>query len=408
MTTASQTDELNLDPFDDELLQDPYPAYARLRADAPVVWNPFVRTWWVARYDDVLAGLASRTGYSAKTSVYQLGVTSDVDLGNLGRTNTLPTTDPPDHTRLRQIANKAFVPRAITDYRPRIRALVREYFDRAVEEDESDIVAGLAQSLPITIIAEILGVPPERSAGFKSASVDMMRAFTGDRLTPQDAQRATAAVRDLEELFEELRVQRQAEPREDLLTRLAEAEVDGDRLSRNEYLATCLLLMLGGNETTTNSIGSMFLLLATNPDQYRELRADPGLIEGTVEEALRLLGPVQWAVRRARQDIEIAGTMVPAGAGVSFLLASAGRDERHFPDAGRFDVSRDDGEHFAFGRGQHTCLGAQLARAEMQEALAVAAERCAALEITRPDAVRWGGSFQSRGLLTLPMKFRPA
>src|SRR5262249_7662715 len=154
--------------------------------------------------------LTDQTHYSARTTAYQLGVTGEVDLGNFGRTNTLPTTDPPDHNRLRQIANKAFVPRAIDEYRPRIRTLAGEYFDRALDNGTSDVVTELAETLPITVIAELMGVPSERSAGFKADSIDMMRAFTGPRMTKDDADRAGSAVRRLEALFDELRVERLA------------------------------------------------------------------------------------------------------------------------------------------------------------------------------------------------------
>lgn len=391
---------LVVDPFDDAVLQNPFPAYQRLREEAPVQWNDAVGTYWVSRYDDVYAGVFNDADFSAKTTAYQLGVTSRVDLGAFGRTNTLPTSDDPDHARLRRISNKAFVSRAIDDYRAQISEIVNRYFDEAIGAGPVDIVSGLAVALPILVIAEVMGIPTSEVAQFKQASLDMMKAFTGPKMTQEEGERATAAVRYLEALFEEARLDRQRAPRVDLLTRLAEAEASGEQLSRQEYLATCMLLLLGGNETTTNSIGSMFYLLAANEDQFAEFRGERELVNQAVEEALRVYGPVQWSVRRARTDVVIAGQTIPKGSGVSFLLASANHDGDHYPDPDRFVVRRNPKDHMAFGRGRHVCLGAPLARAEMQAVAQAVWERCGRLELLTTDPV-WGGSLQSRGVESL-------
>lgn len=405
MTRTQGLQEFSIDPFDPGLLQDPFTVWSTLRRDAPVVWNATVGTFWVARYADVREGIFDDKEFSARTTAYQLGVTSDVDLGSFGRTNTLPTTDEPDHNRLRQIANKAFVPRAIAEYRSRIEELVDGYLDDAIGSGEVDIVTGLAETLPILVISELMGIPTDEAREFKRASINMMKAFTGPNMTPHEGQEATAAVRYLEDLFDSVRVQRQQEPKEDLLTRLAEAEAAGSKLSRPEYLATCLLILLGGNETTTNSISSLVYLFGSNPDQFAALRADPELVNSAVEEALRMLGPVQWAVRKARHDMTIAGTAIPKGSGVSFLLGSANRDGDKYPDPDRFDVTRNPTDHLAFGRGRHLCLGAPLARAELRAVAGALVRRCSSIDL-RTTAPTWGGSLQSRGierlLVTLP------
>jgi cytochrome P450 len=405
--STGEAASLTVNPFDFDVLQDPFPMYRRLRDEAPVQWNDAVGTYWVSRYDDVHAGVFNDRDFSAKTTAYQLGVTSGVDLGSFGRTNTLPTSDPPDHARLRQIANKAFVPRAIAQYRPHIATIVDEYFDQALGAGEVEIVSGLAESLPILVIAAVMGIPAAEAARFKRASLGMMKAFTGPNMTPDEGQQATEAVRYLEELFDAARIDRQRAPKADLLTRLAEAEAEEQRLSRREYLATCLLLLLAGNETTTNSISAMFYLLATHKDQLAAVRADPGLADQMVEEVLRILGPVHWSVRRARTDVEIAGTTVPAGSGVSFLLASANCDERHYPEPDKFLVGRNPADHLAFGRGRHLCLGAPLARAEMQAVANAIVQRCADIELRTPELV-WGGSLQSRGIQSLKIALRAA
>lgn len=407
VATSSEGSPLTVDPFDAAILQDPYPVYARLRREAPVQWNDAVGTYWVSRYDDVYAGVFNDKDYSAKTTAHQLGVTSSVDLGHFGRTNTLPTSDPPDHTRLRQISNKAFVPKAIADYRPQITKIVDSYFDEVVGGGVVDLVSGLAESLPIQVIAAVMGIPTSEATDFKHASLSMMKAFTGPRMTAEEGQRAAESVRYLEELFDAARIERQREPRADLLTRLAEAEGTGERLTREEYLATCLLLLLAGNETTTNSITSMVYLLATHPDEFAQFKSDPDLVNPAVEEALRVLGPVQWSVRRARTEITVAGHTIPKGSGVSFLLASANQDEDHYPDASHYRVRRNPTDHLAFGRGRHICLGAPLARAEMQAVAQAIWDRCGRLELMTTDPV-WGGSLQSRGIESLDVAFHAA
>ncbi len=398
---------LAVDPFDPGLLQDPYPVYARLRRDAPVQWNDSVGTFWVSRFDDVYAGVFNDKDYSAKTTAYQLGVTSSVDLGQFGRTNTLPTTDAPDHTRLRQITNKAFVPKAVGGYRAQIAEIVDGYFDEVLNAGEVDVVGELSEALPILVIAKVMGIPTSEATQFKRASLDMMKAFTGPKMTPEEGELASAAVRYLEALFDEARLARQQAPKDDLLTRLAEAEASGDRLSREEYLATCMLMLLAGNETTTNSITSMIYLLGRDPEQFATFHADAGLVNPTVEEALRILGPVQWVVRRARADMAIAGVMIPKGSGVSFLLASANNDESHYPEPEKFLVRRNPTDHIAFGRGRHLCLGAPLARAEMQAVATAIAERCSRVDLVTSNPV-WSGSLQSRGIESLTVAFRAA
>jgi cytochrome P450 len=393
---ANAGEKITIDPFDDAVLQNPYPVYERLRRDAPVLWNEAIGTWWVSRYEDVFVGLLSDE-FSAKTTASQLGITGEVDLGNFGRTNTLPTTDPPDHIRLRRIANRSFLPRAISDFRPRIETIANDLLSAAIGAGVVDIVGTVTETLPILVIAELLGVPTSEAATFKRSSLDMMKAFNGPRMSADEARRAETAVRDLEELFESLRIDRQHRPQSDILTTLAEAEADGAKLSRQEYLATCVLLLVAGNETTAGSLAAAVYLLGKNPVQYQALKEEPTLVDSATEEILRILGPVHWVVRRAKRDTDIAGCTVPAGQAVSFLLGSANRDETHFSNPDVFDVARAPSDHVAFGRGSHQCLGAPLARAEIQVFLGALLDNCGRIQLV-DDHPRWTGSLQSRSL----------
>jgi len=281
--------------------------------------------------------------------------------------------DPPLHTRLRAIIMRTFTPRAIAALEPRIRALSRELLDPLIAHGSMDVATDFAVPLPLMVIAEMLGVPAADRGPLKRWS----EAILGLSEAVAGGETAARAVTAFREAKEEMRPhvlrwieERRAAPRDDLITRLVEAEVDGERLSEEDILGFFQLLLLAGSETTTNLIGSAVLCLAENPDQLARLRADPGLAPSAIEEALRHRPPVLAVFRQTRRTVEVGGKMIPAGKLVLAMIGSANRDPRQFPNPRRFDIGRDPNAHVAFGHGVHFCIGAPLARLEARVGLA--------------------------------------
>ena len=353
---------MEFNPFDPDTRRDPYPAYARLRAEAPVYKIEPLGMYAVSRYDDVLhvlnhPELFSSTGFT-ETRIHE---------GDEPVTMMI-FADPPDHTRLRNLVNRGFTPKMIADLAPRIRQVTGELIDRIAERGETDLIADLAMPLPVTIIAEILGVEPERKDDFKRWSDWIVLDFAG-QIPAEDQDQRQRDMDQFRDYFEEVVAERRAHPTGDLISALVRAEAEQQALTAHEVLAFIILLLVAGNETTTNLIGNMTIALLAHPDQLAKLRADPSLVPNAVEEALRYDAPVQFLFRRAAQDVELAGTPIPAGSMVTVFFGSANRDERKYPDAERFDVTRDATGHVAFGHGIHFCLGAPLARLEGRIAL---------------------------------------
>ncbi|MDP9070127.1 MAG: cytochrome P450, partial [Actinomycetota bacterium] len=361
---------------------DPYPRYARLRAVAPVHHSAF-GFWALSRYDDCqqllrhpgvgkdFSGVVNALGLSDEERAAQDRFRND-------RSNML-TTDPPDHTRLRGLVTRAFTPRTVETLRPRIVALVDELLD-AFGTREVDVMDALAFPLPVTVIGEMLGVPAEDRPGLRPL-VGAVTAVLELAVTPAALAEATAADIRLEEYFAALVAERRAHPRDDLLTRLIEAEDKGDQLSEHELISTSILLFAAGFETTTNLIGNGLLALLRHPDQLARLRTDRSLVRSAVEELLRYDSPVQIAVRTAYEDLSIGGHQIKAGSAVVALLGAANRDPARFGDPERLDVARDEGAPMSFGGGIHFCLGAALARLEGQIVLDRLLDRFATMEL---------------------------
>jgi cytochrome P450 len=371
---------------------DPYPTYALLRDESPVREAPGMGMWTVARYDDVAYVLRNHALFSSKA----MGA-----IGTAGR--TIINTDPPEHTDLRGVVNRVFTPRMVADLEPRIRQIARELLDEAVAQREFDLVRDLAIPLPVTIIAEILGVDPARRADFKRWS----NALVG--VGPDEMSQGRQP--DLEEFrdyFQRTIDERRRSPRGDLISALVAAEENHVKLSPDEVLAFAALLLIAGNETTTNLIGNAMLALFDHPDQMALVRKDSSLIPNMIEEALRWDSPVQFLFRVTTQDVEIGGQPVRAGAMVVPMYASGNRDERKFPDAERFDITRNTQGHLAFGLGVHFCLGAPLARLEARVVFEELFGRFG--EITRigESAPKRIDSLFLRGLRSLPVACEPA
>jgi cytochrome P450 len=309
--------------------------------------------------------------------------------------------DPPDHTRLRRLASKAFTPRAVESLRPRVAALVAELLDDADERGSFDMLVDLAEPLPVVVICELLGVPPADHEQFKGWSTAVARTL--DAVTdPSLFERAVPALVGFVQYFSELIEQRRADPRDDLLSALIRAEADGATLTTPELFAMVILLFIAGHETTTNLLGNGTLALARRPDEFTRLRRQPDLLPGAVEELLRYDSPVQVTARTATCDLDVNGIAVRKGEGVVCALAGANRDPAFVdaPDALR--VARPPTQHLAFGHGMHHCLGAPLARLEGQEVFGALARRYGQIDLL-DDRPPYREHFVLRGLASLPL-----
>ena len=351
---------------------DPYPFYARLRAEAPVhrVTLPDGQTaWLVSRYDDVASVLKddrfAKDKYNALTPE-QAGKQPWVPAMFKPLTRNMLDRDPPDHARLRALVQRAFTPRLVEHMRPRVQALADGLLDGLRGKAEFDLIRDYALPIPVTVIADMLGVTPGDRHNFHRWSRAIVSADPSGPRMLLVVPHVWAFLRYIRRLVRAKR----AAPADDLLTALVGAEEAGDRLTEDELVAMTFLLLVAGHETTVNLIGNGVLALLGHPDQCARLRDEPPLIGPAVEELLRFAGPLETATERfAREDVSVAGVTIPRGALVYAALASANRDGRQFPDPDRLDLGRDPNRHLAFGLGPHFCLGAPLARLEGQVAL---------------------------------------
>jgi cytochrome P450 len=387
-------------PLQPELVTDPYPIYQQLREADPVHLSP-MGAWVLTRHADVSAVLRDprfgRAGYQ------------DLLLTILGPgpmqhsfSQWMLFVDPPDHTRLRTLVSQAFTPRVIEALRPHIQQLVDRLLDNVEDSHSMDLMAQLAYPLPVMVICEMLGVPDQDRDRFHDWSFALALALDIATVTPAIVEAGNAAAVGLTDYFHDLVRERRRAPREgDLLSGLIAAEEQGDRLTEDELLATCVLLFFAGHETTVNLIGNGVLALLQHPDECSRLRDDPGLIASAIEELLRFDGPVQRTGRVLTQDVSLGGKTLPAGARVVAVIGSANRDPARFPDPDRLNLSRADNRHLAFGAGLHYCLGASLARAEAQLAVNTLLRR---LPVIGPNGTpEWRQSALLRGLRSFPV-----
>ena len=387
----------------------PYPVYKGLREEDPVHWSEALDAWVLTRYDDVVAVLrdqrfSAERGGARNRYAQQAMAAAEEHGGPVARANTLLTADPPEHTRMRLLISKAFLPRAVEKLRPHIQEIADELLDGVQEPGRLDILMDFAYPLPVIIIGELMGVPTEHRAQFKRWSDDVVATLGGAFGAPDLLERGAQSVRDLADYFRDVIADRRRQPKEDLVSVLVAATDQGDVLSEEQLVATCVVALIAGSETTRNLIGNGMLALLRNPAEQEKLWSDPSLVESAVEELLRYAGPVQCTARVATEDVEIGGKTVGKGQVVFTMLAAANRDPAHFPDPESLDISRQNNHHVAFGSGIHSCLGQPLARLEAQIAFSTLARR-----IPNPwlaiDDVEWGPSFILRGLKSLPITF---
>jgi cytochrome P450 len=320
-------------------------------------------------------------------------------------------SDPPEHTRLRSLVNKAFTPRIVSRLEPRMREIARELMDDALAQGEVDLVQALTYPLPVVVIAEIIGIPAEDRARFKrwsdQAIANLGVVFFGG-IEPERLARQRQLFDEMRAYFIPLAERRRSDPREDLLTGLVRAEHEGSRLSHDEMLSMLVLLLVAGNETTTTLIGNAALELLAHPEAEERLRAEPGLLPGAIDEVLRYSSPVQFDPRRVARDVELCGVKLRADDVVLCWLGSANRDESVFAEPERFDVARRPNPHLAFGFGPHHCLGHNLARLEAQVAIGELLARTRSFERSDDAQLPLHPSPVFRAVTKLPLRLHAA
>lgn len=391
--------------LDPEVLANPYPLFHRLRSEDPVHWDPFLHSWVVTRYSDVVTVLhhysAARTPTPQQLS--QIGLDS---LGPIAQVmvKQMLFLDAPAHTRIRKLASHAFTPQRVEVLRSHIRDITNSLIDKVEAQGRMDVIADLAEPLPCIVTAEMLGVPVEDHQQLKAWSQDFAEMLGNFQHNPDRAARVLKSTLAMTDYFRDAIKEQRRHPREGLVNSLLDAEVDGDRFTEEEVIANCIVTMVGGQETTTNLIGNGVLTLLRNPDQLEKLRSNMSLIPVAVEEMLRYESPSQHTARLAPEDTTLGGKRITKRQAVIAVMAAGNRDPERFPDPDRFDITRTDNRHLAFGWAAHFCFGAALARIEGQTAFEMMLKRLPDWTVD-PEPLVWRTNLGLRGLTRLPISF---
>jgi cytochrome P450 len=382
------------DPYSHELHDDPYPVYRQLRDEHPLYYCEARGVWVLSRFDDVWDAVHDPVTFCSGQGVFP-------GMGDYNPDQMLPVMilmDPPRHTQLRSLVNRAFTRRRIADREEVIREIARDLVEALADAGGGDLVEDLAKPLPTIVIADLLGVPREDRKVFRQWSDQLVQDNPDD---PAAATRAMEGGASLIAYFADLIAERRRSPRDDVLTALITAEVDGEHLSEDELFGMCILLLVAGNETTTNLVSNSAVLFAQHPEQWRAIEADLSLLPGAIEECLRFDSPVQALARTLTRTIEIHGQTMEEGEKVLLVYGSANRDEREFSEPDAFDIGRTVDRQLAFGHGIHFCLGAPLARLEAQIAYSELLRRSPEWTVTGDPERMHSGPI--RGLLRLPV-----
>ncbi|MCW2901371.1 MAG: cytochrome [Streptosporangiaceae bacterium] len=393
------------DPWSPDFVANPYPAYARLREESPVFFHEPTNQWVITRYEDVSALLRNRVlgrSYLHTASHEEFGRLAEPEFlrpfWDLIRAGMLDV-EPPTHTRLRRLVSKAFTPRMVEGLRPTVRRLAGELAGALVAKGGGDLLAEVAEPLPVTVIAEMLGIPAGDRHLLRPWSADICGMY---ELHPSEETQGAAvrAAVEFSAYLRELSRERRKAPREDLISALAQVVDEGDRLTEDELAGTCVLLLNAGHEATVNATGNGWWSLLRDPAELARLRADHSLIPTAVEELMRYDTPAPMFERWVLADITVAGVDIPRGSEVALQFAAANRDPAVFADPDRLDLARDPNPHIGFGLGIHFCLGAPLGRIELAESFGALLRLAPGLSLAGTEPT-WKPGFVLRGLEAL-------
>ena len=401
--------ELDFRPDAPDFLRDPFPLLRRMREEDPVHWSPRLKSWVLTRYDDIKAVCLDKEISSDRLRPFfaTLPGPEAARIGEIIRylTHWMVFRDPPEHTRLRRLTSKVFHVQSMHAMRPVAEELTAWLFERIGDRTQIDFVADFAGPLPALVIMAMLGVPREELARVKRMSDDMALFIGSSRTSPEKYGVAEAATQEMAGFFRELIQDRRKTPRADLLSQLVHLEDQGDRLTEDELVATCILLLFAGHETTTNHIANGMLSLLRFPGELRALRDDAGLAPRAIEELLRYDGPSGAQVRVVKVEREMRGKTLKPGDRVFIMLNAANRDPETYDDPDRLVLNRKDVPHLGFGFGMHICLGFPLARMEGQVALPAVARHWRHIALAAPEAsLEWLNSLVFRGMHALPLR----
>lgn len=409
MTVSGES--LGYDLRDPAIRSNPYPVFARLRSEDPVHWSPALSGWLLTRYDDVRrAHVAPELGSDRITPFYnKLPATQQAVLADVVRYLNLWLVfrSPPEHSRLRKLLGAGFAMPVIQGLEPRIRQVVDLLADQLDEQLQSnrqaDVIASFAMMVPAMVILDMIGAPQSMLPSLKAWSDDMLLFIGSAQGVPDKYERARSGAQNMSAYFRELIAQRRVQPCDDMISRLIAARDNDEALSEDELVASCMLMLFGGHETTTNLIGNAVHALINHPEQRAKLIARPDLIGSTIEEVLRFDGPSNSSARIVVTDHELGGKRLEAGQRVFAMINAGNRDASQFDRAECFDIERTPNRHLSFGQGIHFCMGASLARLEGRIALGTLIRRFPSLGLIDSDPPEWTNAMIMRGLRRLPV-----
>lgn len=391
--------------LDPEVLANPYPFYHRLLSEAPVYWDPFLHTWVVSGYEDAVMVLQYFSAMRTPTpeQLRGLRLSALVPIAEV-LVRQMLFMDAPAHGRIRGLVSKAFTPRRVELLRSHIQEITDGLLDAVQDKGQMDVIADLAYPLPAIVTAEMMGLHTSDWRQLTAWSTDFAEALGNFQHNPNHAHHMLRSLEKMCDYFRDAVREHRKHPEDDLIGALLSAEHDGDSLTEEEVIANSIMLMTGGQETTTNLIGNGILTLLRHPDQFEKLRADLSLIPSAIEEFLRYESPIQYTSRLAPEDVEMGGKTIRKHQAVIVIMGAANRDPERFPDPDRLDICRQDNRHLAFAWGAHFCFGAPLARLEGQIAFEAILHRVPDLRL-ESGPVRWRENLAFRGLTTLPVTF---
>jgi cytochrome P450 len=389
------------------ILADPYPLYHRLQQEDPVHWDPFLHAWVVTDYADVVAVLNEFSANCAPTpeQLTAMGLPHMNPIAEVMLRQML-FMDPPAHTRLRALACQAFTPRRVEALRSHIQEIVNKLLEDVLSVGCMDVMKDIADPLPAIVTAELLGLPVADHRQLKAWSTDFAEILGNFQHNTDRASRMLQTLEEMVGYFRTAIKRHRHDPEDCLIDALLNTKIEGEWISDDVIIANCILLMVGGQETTPNLIGNGMLSLLRNPEELHRLRMDLSLMSSAVEEFLRYESPSQHTTRLAFQDVELGGKKIRKRQAVIVVIGAANRDPKKFLDPDRFDITRKDNRHLAFGGGAHFCFGAPLARLEAQIAFETILRRIPQLELAT-SSLTWRANLGLRGLTALPVRFEP-